>query len=55
MREKADVDRGKHADVPTNVADEVKALQREVRELHRTPPLWAALHDVGKVPSLSAL
>ena len=32
---KAEVDSGKRAGVPTEVADKVKALDREVRELRR--------------------
>jgi transposase-like protein len=32
---KAEVDSGKRADVPTEVADKVKALEREVRELRQ--------------------
>jgi len=33
---KAEVDSGKRAGVPTEVADKVKALEREVRELRQT-------------------
>lgn len=32
---KAEVDSGKRAGVPTEVADKVKALEREVRELRQ--------------------
>ncbi len=32
---KAEVNSGKHAGVPTEVADKVKALEREVRELRQ--------------------
>ena len=32
---KAEVDSGKRGDVPTEVADKVKALEREVRELRQ--------------------
>jgi transposase len=32
---KAEIDRGKRGGVPTEVADKVKALEREVRELRQ--------------------